>query len=167
MVPDSRRGSTATIESNSDPTTTNIADSTAGEFHPMSTWNGEWFSGYPGITGTMTIPMYDNHSLDYTTFCDTTYTGWFKSGSSFRVDIEVTGVQQQSQMVDSTEIVGGGNGGSSRSLTNVNFPTLTAQNGKQTITYLVEQVFDDGNAIKGKYISKDPSDKGTFQMRRG
>jgi hypothetical protein len=104
-------------------------------------WKGDWKSGYPGVTGTMAIPLYDDFTLEYTTYCDTTYTGWYKNGDSFRIVIEVLAPPLNAQ-----------------------YPVLVSQNGDQTITYTVEKLKD--GTMSGMYVSETPSDCGTFKMSR-
>jgi len=105
----------------------------------IKVWSGSWQSSYPEVTGTMKIPLYDvvDSNLEYSTYCETTYTGLYARGKTIRLEIEVTPGDP--------------------------YPTLTAQNDDQTITYSINEIRDDGE-MRGTYKSKSPNDTGYWSM---
>lgn len=107
----------------------------------ISTWSGTWESGYPGVTGTMKIPLYSviANNMDYSTYCETKYTGLYSYGKTIRVNIEVTAGDP--------------------------YPKLQAKNGDQTITYTINEINENGE-MTGTYKSVNPGDNGYWNMRR-
>jgi len=90
----------------------------------------------------MKIPLYDieNNDMDYSTYCETLYTGLYKRGSTIRVNIEVTAGDP--------------------------YPVLTAQNGDQTITYKINKFNPNTMEMIGTYKSVSPGDNGYWTMTR-
>lgn len=108
----------------------------------ISVWSGTWQSGYPGVTGTMKIPLYSSNgvenNVEYTTYCETMYTGWYARGKTIRLDIDVVPGDP--------------------------YPTLSAKNGNQTITYTITMANE--NDMRGVYKSVSPGDTGSWSMSR-